>query len=74
MIDGTQPIEHNCRNGTTVTCQANLQGTIRVVTECSDRTVLATDIAEFIGWHATCIYPELNGFQGYDCLTIVVRP
>lgn len=33
------------------------------------------DIAEMIGYHAVNIRPELNGFQGYDCLRFdVVDP
>jgi len=30
------------------------------------------DVAEMIGYHAVNIYPELNGFRGYDCLRFVV--
>ena len=26
------------------------------------------DLAEMIGYHATNIWPKLNGFQGYDCI------
>lgn len=33
------------------------------------------DVSEFIGFHATNILPELNGFQGYGSIsyTILVR-
>lgn len=27
-----------------------------------------SDVAEMIGYHATNIHPQLNGFQGYDCI------
>lgn len=30
--------------------------------------LLFPDVAEMIGYHAVNIRPELNGFQGYDCL------
>jgi hypothetical protein len=29
---------------------------------------LASDIAQMIGYHALQIYPELNGFAGYNCI------
>lgn len=32
------------------------------------KRILAKEVAEMIGYHATNILPELNGFQGYDCL------
>ena len=29
----------------------------------------ASDVAEFAAWHAINIFPQLNGFQGYNCIT-----
>lgn len=31
------------------------------------------DLAEMIGYHATNILPELNGFQGYDTIRFKFR-
>lgn len=31
------------------------------------------DVSEFIGFHATVIHPELNGFQGYGCITYRIK-
>ena len=31
------------------------------------------DVAEMIGYHATNIWPELNGFQGYDTIRFVIN-
>lgn len=28
----------------------------------------ARDVAQMIAYHAMNIWPELNGFQGYDCI------
>jgi len=33
-----------------------------------DDVGFVTDIAEMVGYHATNILPELNGFQGYDAI------
>ncbi len=32
-------------------------------------TELAAAVAEMIGYHATAIWPELNGFSGYDSIS-----
>jgi hypothetical protein len=40
----------------------------------SDKKVMA-DMVEFGAWHAINIYPDLNGFQGYDCVSFnFVKP
>jgi hypothetical protein len=31
-----------------------------------------SDLAEMIGYHAVNIHPELNGFQGYDCINFKI--
>jgi hypothetical protein len=31
------------------------------------------DVAEMIGYHATNVWPQLNGFQGYDCLDFIEK-
>jgi hypothetical protein len=28
-----------------------------------------SDLAEMIGYHATVVHSQLNGFQGYDCIS-----
>lgn len=39
-----------------------------VVRFMTDQLAFARDLAEMIGYHATNIRPNLNGFQGYDTL------
>lgn len=36
-------------------------------------TELAAAVAEMIGYHATAIWPELNGFSGYDSISWTIR-
>lgn len=33
----------------------------------------AQDVAEFAAWHRCCIFDQLNGFQGYDCIRFVIH-
>ena len=75
-IPNDKPIEHRCHNGNVFKCQrADLKEKIIVVRDrdftAPDMTFdegLIKDVAEFIGWHALVIWPELNGFSGYDTI------
>lgn len=81
-IENDKPIEHRCKNGNNFLCRrADLKEKVVVVTAklstdvisaaniCHRTDELIKDVAEFIGWHAVCIRPELKGgFQGYDCI------
>jgi hypothetical protein len=31
-----------------------------------------SDVIEMTGYHATNIHPNLNGFQGYDCIKLTI--
>ena len=72
-----RPLEHTSRNGTVFTCaRCDLSEPVHVRNDdASDGAhrmppqTLASDVAEFIGYHATVILPELTThFSGYDCI------
>jgi len=66
-----RPIEHTCAQGTLVfTCdRADLSRTpIHVTGDIRSEEHLACAVAEFTAWHALNIFPQLNGFAGYDTL------
>lgn len=80
-IAAARSIEHRCSNGTVFKCdRADLKEKIIVIMDkikCEspddedvvNRDRLVKDVAEFIAWHALCIYPDLRThFSGYDCL------
>jgi hypothetical protein len=71
-----KPFEHICSNGTKFRCErCDFTKTIFYSNEphegiCqTDEVRLMVDVAEMIGFHATNIHPQLNGFSGYDCIT-----
>lgn len=68
------PLEHRSHNGSVFkVAKADLSVVIDVTNAPKDPSLLASDIAEFAGWHAMIIHPELrSGFQGYDCLRFKV--
>ena len=59
--------EHNCHNGTEfIATRCDFQGGVRVVVPKGlSEERLMCDVAEMIGYHATNIHPDLNGFSGY---------
>lgn len=70
-----KPFEHRCRWGTVFTgnrCDLKDGVDVKVdswVNESTNREAcIASDYVEFAAWHALCIHPHLNGFQGYDCI------
>ena len=68
-----KPFCHVCRHGTVFSatrCDFN-DGVI--VSHVPKKELLAMDMAEMIGYHACVIHPELNGFQGYDCISFDFR-
>lgn len=80
-IPNDKPIEHRCHNGNVFMCRrADLKEKVVVVTHklttdvisatniCHRTDELIKDVAEFIGWHALVVWPELNGFSGYDTI------
>lgn len=48
--------------------RCDFRGGITLKSVPKDKSLMASDIAEMIGHHATNIHPQLNGFQGYDCI------
>ncbi len=34
---------------------------------------LVRDVGEAFAWHAAQIHPKLNGFSGYDCVSITIE-
>jgi hypothetical protein len=64
-----KPFQHICQNGTEFRCtRCDFKTPIQIIGRPSSDTKFASDVAEMIGFHAVTIRPELNGFQGYDCL------
>jgi hypothetical protein len=65
-----KPFGHTSRYGTIVTSdRCDFANGITIIKDhnlSEDRYI--SDIAEAFGFHAANILPNLNGFQGYDCL------
>lgn len=61
---GTQFIAKRCdlNGGLTIRCRKD-------VTEMQ----LVRDVAAAFAWHAAQIHPKLNGFSGYDCVSITIE-
>jgi hypothetical protein len=66
--------EHTCHYGTRFTSETCdfRNGVIVERSTYLDEVGFVTDIAEMVGFHATNILPELNGFQGYDAIRYTV--
>lgn len=54
------------------TCDFSTPVKVKMMDEDMARWMYTRDVAEMIGYHATNIWPELNGFQGYDCINFVI--
>lgn len=69
-ITNSHSIEHRSANGTIFTCaRADLKADIVYHSEWPiDLPKLMQDVAEFATWHRSCIWDQLNGFQGYDTI------
>ena len=64
-----KPFSHACRFGTEfIAYRCDFVGGIKIKNRPSNQLFFASDVAEMIGFHAVNIRPELNGFQGYDCI------
>ena len=70
FMDSETPLKHVCKNGTTFTAaRADLRGGVKYMeSDFADSVELTEDFFEFGAWHAVTIHPQLNGFQGYDCV------
>lgn len=63
---------HISHYGTAFDCdRCDFRTPIVVSTPPEDPRLYVKDVAEMIGFHTTNIHPELNGFQGYDCIEFV---
>jgi len=71
------PFMHNSFHGTSFTCDrcdfktpvnVKLDVSLMEVADVDILSKIMLDISEMIGYHATNIFPQLNGFQGYDCI------
>ena len=60
------PFMHRTQHGTIFLCKrADLKTPVIVLT---DRDNLLCEAVEFGAWHAQIVWPELNGFAGYDAI------
>jgi len=64
-----KPFSYTSHYGTEFVCdRCDFKTPLIVKNQPSGGKQRMSDVAEMIGYHATNIYPELNGFQGYDCI------
>lgn len=64
-----KPFSHRGHHGTYLTAnRCDFRGGVTITDKPKDIAAFASDIAEIISYHAMHIWPELNGFQGYDCI------
>lgn len=62
-----KPFRYLGKSGTVFTAErCDFRGGIKVQTPAQSREDLCSDVAEMIAHHAMFIWPELNGFSGYD--------
>jgi hypothetical protein len=65
-----KPFTHDSRHGTRFKAtRCDFRDGVELI-DLGDATTkeLISDVAEMIGYHATNIHPNLNGFAGYDCI------
>ena len=55
------------------TCDFSTPVTVTMSDEDMSRSLYSVDVAEMIGYHATNIWPQLNGFQGYDTIKFIIN-
>jgi len=64
-----KPFSHTCRYGTTFQSdRCDFKNGVRMIGLPKNRFMAASDVAEMIGFHATNIHSDLNGFAGYDTI------
>lgn len=72
---GEKPFEHRGSHGTILTAdRCDFKGGVAVdkPKDITDEN-FAQDMMEIAAWHAIHIHPNLNGFQGYDCVDITIK-
>lgn len=74
-IDDDTPYSHHSRNGTEFKAlRCDFVGGVNVFRAPDNLARYSQDLAEMIANHAMFIWPELNGFQGYDCTRYLFNP
>jgi hypothetical protein len=71
-----KPLEHTSHHGTTFKAQrSDLYGGVTVTKPAWPiaEAQFAADFGEFTAWHALCIFKQLNGFAGYDCIQYTIE-
>ena len=70
-----EPWEHRCKNGTVFrSSRCDFREGVVVTTRISTtEKQLLQDVGEMVAYHAMTIHSQLNGFQGYDCITYTLR-
>lgn len=63
-----KPFSYRSRNGTSFKARCDFRQGVIVTDAPKARELAMADVAEMIGYHCTNILPNLNGFQGYDCV------
>ena len=67
------PFDHNYHFGTVFRSETcDFKNAILVYDKPQNEILFARDVAEMIAFHAFNIHPELNGFQGYDCINFAI--
>ena len=67
-----KPFQHLSRFGTEFKCtRCDFRAPVLYTVLSNDipNQNLMSDVAEMIAFHAMDIWPNLNGFSGYDCIT-----
>ena len=63
---------HTSRNGTTFECKrCDFRDIVYYYDKPKELNLFLQDVSEMIAQHAMVIWPELNGFQGYDTITYI---
>jgi hypothetical protein len=64
-----KPFAHSCRFGTTFSSdRCDFKNGVIVSHRQPKKELFISDLAEMVSFHAINIHPQLNGFQGYDCI------
>ncbi len=70
-----KPFLHSSNNGLTFSgTRCDFKDGVIVQMPMWEVTVaqIGADFAEFAAWHRSCIWDQMNGFQGYDCVDYTI--
>lgn len=67
-----KPFEYQSTRGAVIKAmRCDFAGGVDViVSHDAQMEAIIADVAEAFGYHAVNIWPQLEGFAGYDCLTV----